>query len=88
MRIIDHNKLNNFLFGKERKTNNRNEKRNKALPATVFSEIPSQKFEQIFLLDFFYIMQIFYKTNTSLHKCQIGNVSEIAIVRIQQWKNL
>ena len=45
VRIIDHNELNNFLFGKERKTKNRNERRNKVLRATVFSEIYCQKFD-------------------------------------------
>ena len=43
--MIDHHELKNFLFGKERKTTNRNKKRNKALPATVFSEIYSQNFD-------------------------------------------
>ena len=45
MRIIDYNELNNFLFGKERKTKILNEKKNKALPATVVSEIHSQMFD-------------------------------------------
>ena len=36
VRIIYDNELSNFLSGKEQKTTNQNEKRNKELPATVF----------------------------------------------------
>ena len=31
-------------------------------------------------------MQIFYKMNKSLHKSEIGNLSEIAFVQMQQRK--
>ena len=83
VRIIDYNELNNFLFGKERNTKNRNKKRTKALPATVFSEILPQKFDstrsfKFVVLDSFYssVWSIYSNKHSSFNYFQCNRCTE------------